>query len=208
MAVNRVLDLCTGSGCLAILARGIPRRGNSCMRYFGRCARGRRSQRPRLSTGGACSHLQDRSLRGLPSGIYDLIISNPPYVTAKAVEAFPPEYRAEPQVAHLGGVDGLDLVRRILDSAGSRLTPDGTLIVEVGIRQRARSGAAGLALLMARHGRQRSRGLHAPGRRSETGAKPQGEVDAAIRATRRTSHAAQHDHRFDQTVAVSRMRPK
>ncbi len=64
MAINRVLDLCTGSGCLAILAaEAFPAAEIHAMRYFGRCARGRRSQHPRLSTGGACSHLQGRSLR-------------------------------------------------------------------------------------------------------------------------------------------------
>src|SRR5690606_16351091 len=63
---------------------------------------------------------------------YDVIVSNPPYVAAQAVVDFPPEYAAEPQLAHLGGEDGLDLVRRILDGAGAHLEPDGVLVVEVG----------------------------------------------------------------------------
>ncbi len=63
---------------------------------------------------------------------YDIIICNPPYVTSDAVAAFPPEYRAEPQLAHLGGDDGLDLIRRVLKDARGHLAPGGNLIVEVG----------------------------------------------------------------------------
>jgi ribosomal protein L3 glutamine methyltransferase len=74
---------------------------------------------------------------GLPSNTYDLIISNPPYVTSDAVAAFPPEYQAEPKLAHLGGADGLDLVRRILDGVPGLLTSKGSLIVEIGNGQKA-----------------------------------------------------------------------
>jgi ribosomal protein L3 glutamine methyltransferase len=63
---------------------------------------------------------------------YDLIISNPPYVSAEAVSAFPPEYMAEPAMAHAGGEDGLDLVRRIIEEAPRHLERDGVLVVEVG----------------------------------------------------------------------------
>ena len=65
-------------------------------------------------------------------GLFDLIVSNPPYVASAAVEAFPPEYRAEPKLAHLGGTDGMDLVRRILAAAGRHLEPGGTLVMEIG----------------------------------------------------------------------------
>jgi ribosomal protein L3 glutamine methyltransferase len=63
---------------------------------------------------------------------YDLIIANPPYVARAEAEAFPPEYAAEPSLAHRGGEDGLDLVRRILTEARDHLRPNGALIVEVG----------------------------------------------------------------------------
>ncbi|MGL4728517.1 MAG: methyltransferase, partial [Bosea sp. (in: a-proteobacteria)] len=63
---------------------------------------------------------------------YDLIITNPPYVTTQAVTDFPPEYAAEPVLAHLGGEDGLDIVHRILDEAAAHLTKGGGLICEVG----------------------------------------------------------------------------
>jgi ribosomal protein L3 glutamine methyltransferase len=70
---------------------------------------------------------------GLGKRTYDLIISNPPYVTAEAVAVFPPEYQAEPELAHLGGEDGMDLVRRILASAAVHLNTEGMLVVEVGM---------------------------------------------------------------------------
>ena len=72
---------------------------------------------------------------------YDLILANPPYVDAESLAAFPPEYAAEPQLAHAGGADGLDIVRRILAAAGAHLTAGGALVCEVG-RARAKLEAA------------------------------------------------------------------
>ena len=63
---------------------------------------------------------------------YDLILTNPPYVDAEALAAFPPEYAAEPRMAHAGGADGLDVVRRILRDAPDHLTPEGALVCEIG----------------------------------------------------------------------------
>ncbi len=71
-------------------------------------------------------------LAGLAGERFDLILSNPPYVRQEAVDAFPPEYAAEPSLAHLGGEDGLDLVRQILATAHRHLTPEGRLVVEIG----------------------------------------------------------------------------
>lgn len=131
--VTSVLDLCTGSGCLAILAaEAYP---NARIAASDASADALAVARRNV----ADYRLEDRItilhsdlFAALPSARYDLIISNPPYVTAAAVAAFPPEHRAEPEMAHLGGADGLDLVRRILASAPDWLTPDGSLIVEVG----------------------------------------------------------------------------
>lgn len=133
MAVTRVLDLCTGSGCLAILAaEAFPNAevdaadiSEDALAVAQRNIRDYGLEE-RVHT------FQSDLFDGLPAGTYDLIISNPPYVTADAVEAFPPEYRAEPTLAHLGGADGMDLVHRILHDVPKRLTPGGGIIVEIG----------------------------------------------------------------------------
>lgn len=131
--VARILDLCTGSGCLAILASlAFPDAAIDASDISpDALAVARRNV--------ADYDLKDRItlyaadlFDNLPPARYDLIIANPPYVTAAAVKAFPPEYRAEPELAHLGGRNGLDLVKRILDHAVDFLTAEGTLVVEIG----------------------------------------------------------------------------
>jgi ribosomal protein L3 glutamine methyltransferase len=132
-AVSRVLDLCAGGGSLAILAaRVFPNAAIDAVDLSeGAIAVAKRNvdehevaDRVRLVTGDLFEPLaQER---------YDLILTNPPYVDAESVAAFPPEYAAEPRMAHAGGADGLDLVRRILAEAPKHLTPDGALICEVG----------------------------------------------------------------------------
>lgn len=132
-AVERVLDLCTGSGCLAILAAlAFPNATVDAVDISDGALE--------VAAGNVADYgLEDRIslvrsdlFVGLEGRRYDLILSNPPYVTAEAVDAFPPEYAAEPALAHLGGADGLDLVRRILADAPAHLAPGGTLVVEVG----------------------------------------------------------------------------
>ena len=131
--INRILDLCTGSGCLAILAAlefpnatvdavDISRDALDVARI--NVADYELDDRVRL--------VESDLFKAIANERYDIIISNPPYVTSDAVAAFPPEYQAEPQLAHLGGDDGLDLVRRILKDARAHLAPGGNLIVEVG----------------------------------------------------------------------------
>lgn len=132
-AVERVLDLCTGSGCLAILAAlAFPNATVDAVDI----SEGALDVAARNV---ADYGLEDRVVlirsdlfSGLEDRRYDLILTNPPYVTADAVHAFPPEYAAEPVLAHLGGPDGLDLVRRILADAPAYLAPGGMLVVEVG----------------------------------------------------------------------------
>ncbi|MBX9589923.1 MAG: 50S ribosomal protein L3 N(5)-glutamine methyltransferase [Hyphomonadaceae bacterium] len=131
--VQSVLDLCTGSGCLAILAalrlehahvdaadisRDALAVAEINVRDYG--------LEDRISL--ICSDL----FAGLEARRYDLILANPPYVDAEAVAAFPPEYAAEPKLAHAGGTDGLDVVRSILREAAEHLTPRGMLVVEIG----------------------------------------------------------------------------
>ncbi len=131
--VRRVLDLCTGSGCLAILAAEAFSDAHVAASDISTDAIdvARRNVADYGLQNRIALHLADL-FDGLPPERFDLIISNPPYVTAAAVNAFPPEYAAEPRLAHLGGDDGLDLVRRILARAAEFLTPGGTLVVEVG----------------------------------------------------------------------------
>jgi ribosomal protein L3 glutamine methyltransferase len=132
-SVESVLDLCTGSGCLAILAaRRFPdARVDAVDVSKDALAVAARN----VST----YNLEDRVTlhRGdlfapLGNARYDLIISNPPYVDAEGMASLPPECRAEPQLAFDGGADGLDIVRRILNEAPKHLTPQGGLLCEIG----------------------------------------------------------------------------
>jgi len=136
--VRRVLDLCTGSGCLAILAaRAFPRAQVHASDVSAAALavarinvkRHRLEQRVRLVR----SDLFD-GLRGMR---YDLIVSNPPCVTAQSMRRLPPEYRYEPGLALAAGRDGLDLVGRILEQAPAHLAPQGMLVCEVGDGRRA-----------------------------------------------------------------------
>jgi ribosomal protein L3 glutamine methyltransferase len=132
-AVTRVLDLCTGSGCLAILAaEAFPA---AIVHAVDISADALAVAERNVSDYGLADRIslfRSDLFEALSGETYDLIISNPPYVTAEAVASFPPEYRAEPELAHLGGADGMDLVRKILRDAGRHLAPDGALVVEVG----------------------------------------------------------------------------
>ena len=132
-SVQSVLDLCTGSGCLAILAsRNFPNAQIDAVDI----------SKDALDV--AARNVSDYGLedrltlhRGdlfkpLGGKRYDLIISNPPYVDAEGMAALPRECRAEPKIAFDGGADGLDIVRRILNEAGRHLTPQGGLLCEVG----------------------------------------------------------------------------
>jgi ribosomal protein L3 glutamine methyltransferase len=133
---ERLLDLCTGSGCLAILA---------ALAYREAAVDAVELSPDALEVAErniAAYGLEDRVrlvrsdlFDGLEGRRYDLIISNPPYVSADSLAAFPPEYAAEPAMAHAGGDDGLDIVRRILAEAAAHLTPDGTLLMEIGMGQ-------------------------------------------------------------------------
>jgi ribosomal protein L3 glutamine methyltransferase len=130
---HAILDLCTGSGCLAILAAlafdHAKVDGSDISRDA--IAVAERNVR-RYGLEGRISLVRGDLFEGVGQRRYDLILANPPYVSEAAVAAFPPEYAAEPAIAHAGGRDGLDIVRRILAEAGGHLTPGGTLVVEVG----------------------------------------------------------------------------
>lgn len=131
--VTRVLDLCTGSGCLAILAAyAFPNaKVDAADLSAGALEVAKRNvalhkleQRVTLHCGDLYGAIGDVR--------YDLIISNPPYVDAEGMASLPPECRAEPAMAFDGGTDGLDLVRKILDGAAAHLTERGGLLCEIG----------------------------------------------------------------------------
>jgi len=132
-AVEDVLDLCTGSGCLAVLAsRSFPNARIDAVDISGdaldvaarNIADYGLEDRVTLHRGDLFKPLGQRR--------YDLIISNPPYVDARGMAELPRECRAEPKLAFDGGADGLDIIRRILDEAGRHLTPQGGLLCEIG----------------------------------------------------------------------------
>lgn len=132
-AIHRVLDLCTGSGCLAILAALAFPDAKVDAADISRDALAvahRNVQDYRL--GNRIALYEGDLFAPIGDARYDLIIANPPYVTAEALRAFPPEHRAEPAIAHAGGVDGLEIVRRILGAAGAHLTQSGVLVMEIG----------------------------------------------------------------------------
>jgi ribosomal protein L3 glutamine methyltransferase len=132
--VQAILELCTGSGCLAILAAlQFPAADVVASDISSDALDVAQINVTAYGLNDKVSLVQSDLFETLPAGArYDLIIANPPYVTQAAVDAFPPEYRAEPQLAHLGGEDGLDLVTRIINDASRFLTDKGLLVVELG----------------------------------------------------------------------------
>jgi ribosomal protein L3 glutamine methyltransferase len=130
--VRRVLDLGTGSGCLAILAaRAFPAAQVDAV-DLSPAALAVARKNVALHRLGRRVRLQRSDLFARVAKRYDLILTNPPYVGARAMADLPPEYRHEPQLALAGGSDGLDLVARILAAALAHLEPAGLLVCELG----------------------------------------------------------------------------
>jgi ribosomal protein L3 glutamine methyltransferase len=137
-SVERALDLCAGGGSLAILAAmKFPNARVDAVELSADALEVARLNVAEHGLGERVALFQGDLFAPLGANRYDLILANPPYVDADSLAAFPPEYAAEPRLAHFGGPDGLDLVRRILAEAPAHLTRHGALVCEVG-RGRAR----------------------------------------------------------------------
>ena len=131
--VRRALDLCTGSGCLAILlALAFPRATVDASDVSRSALTVARRNLRTYRLGRRVKLARADLFAGMEPARYDLIVANPPYVDATAMRRLPPEYRHEPRLALGGGRDGLRLVRRILKDAGRFLRPRGLLAVEIG----------------------------------------------------------------------------
>jgi len=131
--VTSALDLCTGSGCLAILmAHAFPNAEIDAIDIS--------PDALAVASRNIADYALEQQVQAIRSDLfgavknkrYDLILSNPPYVTTEAMDALPPEYRHEPSLALAAGEDGLDVVRRILKEAKRHLNPGGVIAIEVG----------------------------------------------------------------------------
>jgi len=144
-APQRVLDLCTGNGSLAVLAAlAWP---GAAVDATDLSAEALAVARLNVERHGLTDRIRLRQGDGLAAaeGRYDLILCNPPYVNQHSMTTLPPEYRAEPALAldgnFAGGTDGMDFVRTLLDGASAHLQPQGLLVLEIG-HERAHFEAA------------------------------------------------------------------
>ncbi len=140
--VTDILELCTGSGCLAIMLADAFQNASVDALDISSDALAVAQRNVSDYKLDARVHLIESDLyTSLPEKKYDLIIANPPYVNSASMAALPQEYLAEPRIALDGGSDGMDLVRKIVAGAKARLKPDGILMIEIG-NERAFAEAA------------------------------------------------------------------
>ena len=132
-AVRRVLDLCTGSGCLAILAaRTFLQAQIDAVDISPAALAVARKNVAHYRLGRRLRLVRSDLFHALRDSRYDLILTNPPYVSAGAMVNLPAEYCHEPRIALAGGADGLAFIARILAGAPAHLEPEGLLLCEVG----------------------------------------------------------------------------
>ena len=131
--IKSALDLCTGSGCLAVLlAHAFEEADIDAVDVSADALAVAQRNVSDYGLAGRINLIRSDLFDNVPPKSYDLVISNPPYVTTVAMEELPREYRHEPALALAGGDDGLDAVRTILRKAPQFMQPDALLIVEVG----------------------------------------------------------------------------
>lgn len=131
--VHHILDLCTGSGCIAIaLAKFFPEAEVDASDISDDALTVSKINLLRHGLEDQINLHKADLFVGIPNKKYDLIVSNPPYVSQQEMSELPEEYRHEPSLGLAAGTEGLDIVKRILDEASQYLTPNGVLIVEVG----------------------------------------------------------------------------
>jgi ribosomal protein L3 glutamine methyltransferase len=135
---RRALDLCTGSGCLAVLlALTFESSRVDAADLSPKALQVARINIKRYRVGKRVRAVRSDLFQALGKTRYDLVVSNPPYVTTRSMRKLPKEYRHEPALALAAGRDGLDLVRRILAQAKQHLSPGGLLVCEIGGNRKA-----------------------------------------------------------------------
>lgn len=132
--IGPVLELCTGSGCLPIIAAHVwPNARIDAVDISSDALAVARRNVADYKMEDRISLYEGDLYAPLPSGAaYDVILTNPPYVNEQSMRELPAEYLAEPRLALAGGDDGMDVVRRIIAGAKKRLNPGGVLVVEIG----------------------------------------------------------------------------
>lgn len=132
-AVHSAADICTGSGCLAILmAHAFPNAHIDAVDISTDALEVAKRNVADYGLQEQVHFIQSDLMAGLKGKKYDLIVTNPPYVNAPSMEELPEEYRREPELALASGEDGLEHIRHILADAPSHLNPGGLLIAEIG----------------------------------------------------------------------------
>ncbi len=140
--VTSVLDLCTGSGCLAILAaHAFPNADVDAVDISPGALEVAQRNVADYGLEDRITLVKSDLFANVKGKKYDVIISNPPYVDAPSMAALPQEYRHEPQLALGSGADGLDATREILKQAAAHLNPGGVLVVEIGHNRSALEAA-------------------------------------------------------------------
>lgn len=131
--VDFVLDLCTGSGCLAVLAAlAFENAQVDAVDISEQALQVANTNIEQFGLDGRITAHRSDLFDQLPNCAYRIIVCNPPYVNAESMKSLPAEYQHEPALALAGGADGMDLIRRLLRDAPKFMSPEGILVLEIG----------------------------------------------------------------------------